>query len=69
MDNLTRLYRIRKTCLEMLRDRGFLITQVRGCSAAWWPVAVWPVLRVQNGPWAQARLTEVPTMFRRRILT
>lgn len=28
MDNLTRLYRIRKTCLEMLNDRGYLIVKV-----------------------------------------
>ncbi|KAK9903534.1 hypothetical protein WJX75_008157 [Coccomyxa subellipsoidea] len=27
MDNMTRLYRIRKTCLEMLNDRGYLIAQ------------------------------------------
>ena len=28
MDNLTKLYRIRKTCLEMLNDRQYLIGQV-----------------------------------------
>ncbi|BDA50058.1 DNA-directed RNA polymerases I, II, and III subunit RPABC1 [Coccomyxa sp. Obi] len=27
MDNMTKLYRIRKTCLEMLNDRGYLIAQ------------------------------------------
>ncbi|GAB4814258.1 hypothetical protein N2152v2_001304 [Parachlorella kessleri] len=27
MDNLTRLYRQRKTCLEMLNDRGYLIVR------------------------------------------
>lgn len=29
MDFTTRMYRIRKTCLEMLADRGYLITDVR----------------------------------------
>lgn len=28
MDNLTKLYRIRKTCLEMLNDRSYLVAQV-----------------------------------------
>lgn len=28
MDHLTRLYRIRKTCLEMLGDRDYIITAV-----------------------------------------
>ena len=29
MDFAQRMYRIRKTCLEMLHDRGYLITDVR----------------------------------------
>lgn len=29
MDNATRLYRIRKTCLEMLADRDYVVTSVR----------------------------------------
>ncbi len=29
MDQCTRLYRVRKTCLEMLQDRGYVITSVR----------------------------------------
>ena len=29
MDLLTKLYRIRKTCLEMLHDRGYLVSQAR----------------------------------------
>ena len=29
MDNLTKHFRIRKTCLEMLNDRQYLIGQVR----------------------------------------
>ena len=33
MDNLTRLYRIRRTCLEMLNDRNYLIVKVRGGGA------------------------------------
>eukprot|EP00955_Chlamydomonas_euryale_P107808 365802-Chlamydomonas_euryale.AAC.10 len=33
MDNLTKLYRIRKTCLEMLKDRGYLVSEVR-CPAS-----------------------------------
>ncbi|KAG1664252.1 hypothetical protein FOA52_003506 [Chlamydomonas sp. UWO 241] len=27
MDQLTKLYRIRKTCLEMLKDRGYLVSE------------------------------------------
>lgn len=33
MDFNTRMYRIRKTCLEMLHDRGYLITEVGGLEA------------------------------------
>ena len=29
MDTLTKLYRIRRTCLEMLKDRGYLVSEVR----------------------------------------
>lgn len=28
MDSCTRLYRVRKTCLEMLQDRGYVVTSV-----------------------------------------
>jgi len=28
MDNCTKLFRIKKTCLEMLHDRGYLVSQV-----------------------------------------
>ena len=29
MDNCTKLYRIKKTCMEMLHDRGYLVSQVQ----------------------------------------
>ena len=35
MDNLTKHYRIRKTCLEMLNDRQYLIGQVRHFTDMW----------------------------------
>ena len=34
MDNMTRLYRVRKTCIEMLHDRDYVITTVsHACSS------------------------------------
>jgi len=35
MEALTRLYRIRHTCLQMLKDRGYLMSQVRVCVCMW----------------------------------
>lgn len=32
MDAATRMYRIRKTCLEMLHDRDYVISEVRATS-------------------------------------
>ena len=33
MDEATKLFRIYKTCLEMLHDRGYLVLQARRCAA------------------------------------
>eukprot|EP00890_Picochlorum_soloecismus_P005261 jgi/Picsp_1/5736/NSC_03095-R1_protein len=33
MDSCTRLYRVRKTCLEMLQDRGYVVTSEENATA------------------------------------
>ena len=55
-DNLTRMFRIRKTCLEMLNDRGYLVAQVRVFCA------------VPRASWVQVRCNgDLLLLFRRRV--
>ena len=51
MDNLTKLYRIRKTCLEMLNDRQYLIGQVCPSLSLKSPYvyAMWPAILLHMG--------------------
>ncbi len=41
MDYLTRMYQIRRTCWQMLRDRGYLVAEVRGSGAQWSCTGIW----------------------------
>ena len=47
LDDMTKLYRVRRTCLEILNDRNYIVRSVSCCQPTSFPICLLSVDRLQ----------------------